>query len=205
MGTRHLIGVVLNGEYKVAQYGQWDGYFEGQGQNIVNFLLKKDNIKTLIKGLKKVRFLEPDGRDKEFIESYDSRCPEWSNDPDNRTEVEKIWQEKYLSRDLGSRVLTNIATSPKEEEQILLRNSISFAEDSVFCEYAYIIDLDKNVLEFYVGYNKTPLDKGERFYKEESREGYYPIRLFKKINFCDLTPETGSLLEKEFYPDDDLD
>ena len=38
MGTRHLICVVKDGEFKVAQYGQWDGYFSGQGQNILNFL-----------------------------------------------------------------------------------------------------------------------------------------------------------------------
>ena len=30
MGTRHLIAVQLDGEYKIAQYGQWDGYPEGK-------------------------------------------------------------------------------------------------------------------------------------------------------------------------------
>ena len=38
MGTRHLICVVKNGEYKVAQYGQWDGQPSGQGADILNFL-----------------------------------------------------------------------------------------------------------------------------------------------------------------------
>lgn len=28
MGTRHLTAVVIDGDYKVAQYGQWDGYPE---------------------------------------------------------------------------------------------------------------------------------------------------------------------------------
>ena len=31
MGTRNLTAVYLDGQYKVAQYGQWDGYPEGQG------------------------------------------------------------------------------------------------------------------------------------------------------------------------------
>ena len=26
MGTRNLTAVFMDGEYKVAQYGQWDGY-----------------------------------------------------------------------------------------------------------------------------------------------------------------------------------
>ena len=38
MGTRHLICVVKDNEYKLAQYGQWDGYPEGQGVNILRFL-----------------------------------------------------------------------------------------------------------------------------------------------------------------------
>ncbi|MBD0542281.1 hypothetical protein HPJ54_05685, partial [Acinetobacter baumannii] len=38
MGTRHLICVQHNNEYKVAKYGQWDGYPSGQGVGILEFL-----------------------------------------------------------------------------------------------------------------------------------------------------------------------
>lgn len=34
MGTRHLIKVKYKGEIKVSQYGQWDGYPDGQGLDI---------------------------------------------------------------------------------------------------------------------------------------------------------------------------
>ena len=40
MGTRNLTCVIKDGKYRVAQYGQWDGYPEGQGMNILNFLKK---------------------------------------------------------------------------------------------------------------------------------------------------------------------
>jgi hypothetical protein len=33
---------VENGEFKVAQYCQWDGYLEGQGQDVVKFLTSHD-------------------------------------------------------------------------------------------------------------------------------------------------------------------
>lgn len=31
MGTRNLTAVYLDGEYKIAQYGQWDGYPKDKG------------------------------------------------------------------------------------------------------------------------------------------------------------------------------
>lgn len=50
MGTRHLTCVVKNNEYKVAQYGQWDGYPSGQGVNILNFL-KEMSQEKFLKGI----------------------------------------------------------------------------------------------------------------------------------------------------------
>lgn len=41
MGTRHLICIFADGEYHLAQYGQWDGYPSGQGATIVDFLLNR--------------------------------------------------------------------------------------------------------------------------------------------------------------------
>ena len=43
MGTRHLqIVINKNGVRKVSQYGQWDGYPQGQGVDILNFLKTTD-------------------------------------------------------------------------------------------------------------------------------------------------------------------
>lgn len=39
-------------------------------------------------------------------------------------------------------------------------DSEDFLAESLFCEYAYIINLDDNVLEFYVGFNKNPKANG---------------------------------------------
>jgi hypothetical protein len=44
MGTRHLIEVKIDGELKVAQYGQWDGYLTGQGVNIADFIHNKMDV-----------------------------------------------------------------------------------------------------------------------------------------------------------------
>ena len=54
MGTRNLTMVYLNGEYKVAQYGQWDGYPEATGCLILKFLtgVKLDYFKKAIEKVK---------------------------------------------------------------------------------------------------------------------------------------------------------
>lgn len=38
MGTRHLTMIYANGAYRVSQYGQWDGYPDGQGLTILTSL-----------------------------------------------------------------------------------------------------------------------------------------------------------------------
>ena len=42
MGTRHLIAVHADGQYKIAQYGQWDGYPSGQGLTALGFCRTMD-------------------------------------------------------------------------------------------------------------------------------------------------------------------
>lgn len=187
MGTRNLIAVQHNGEYKVAQYGQWDGYPSGQGVSVLDFL-KNSNLEAFKKKLEKIRFLEPEGRDKKFLEDYDKVAPQWSNDPDKRSFSQKHWFKTYMSRDLGAEILKNILHS--SDKEILLTNRIDFAKDSLFCEYAYVIDLDKEVLEVYRGFNQSPVNDGERFAgKIDEKNEYYPVYLLETFNINDLPTE----------------
>jgi hypothetical protein len=202
MGTRNLTCVYHENKYKVAQYGQWDGYPSGQGVTILSFL-KKVNIKKFIEKLKKVRFIDKyDSKDKTFLEEYNKNCPQWSNQPDNRTSEQKEWFSTYASRDIGGKILSNILES--KDEEIFLDNEILFAEDSLFCEYAYIIDLDKNVLEVYRGFNKNPLSKEERFYNDNVKNGeYFSIKLWKTFDLNKLPSKEEFLKELEEVEDNE--
>lgn len=42
MGTRHITAVKVDGEIKISQYGQWDGYFTGAGAQVQAFLKYAD-------------------------------------------------------------------------------------------------------------------------------------------------------------------
>ncbi len=72
MGTRNLTCVYMNGEYKVAQYGHWDGYPEVLGVTILTFL-KSVNMESFKDAVSKVSFLTKANR--KLMPDYD-----WTKD-----------------------------------------------------------------------------------------------------------------------------
>lgn len=185
MGTRNLTMVIYDGKTRVAQYGQWDGYPRGQGATVLSFLKKNKSplkMKAFKEKLLEAKFIDEAKRKeiKSFCKSIGS-----TNGWMTMEQADK-YKEKYplLSRDNGAKVLEMIMKT--EEKDLWLDDSTDFAADSLFCEYAYVIDLDKGKLEVYTGFNKTPLSKEERFFylteeaKKDHIEGttkYSPIRL----------------------------
>ena len=55
MGTRNLTAVYYKGEYKIAQYGQWDGYPDGQGVVALSFLRERMDLEKFKKALDNTR------------------------------------------------------------------------------------------------------------------------------------------------------
>lgn len=159
MGTRNLTMVYSNGEYKVAQYGQWDGYPEGLGSQLLKYL-KGINISELRNTVNKCTYLIKE----DFDEINDNINKARENNP------KYSWQKFYpeLSRDTGGDILNLILFKNKTR----LENSLFFAADSLFCEWGYVVDLDKNTFEVYQGFNKDSLSDDERFYflEEESKK-----------------------------------
>jgi len=174
MGTRHLIAVKVEGQYRVAQYGQWDGYPEGQGVSVLAFL-KQMHRESFIAKVKLCHY----GTKEEFEKIQADHADDWS----------AVYPQ--LSRDAGADVLSIIDKS----EGCILKDSISFASDSLFCEFAYIIDFDTNILEVLRGFSKSPLDKSERFADFPKSDEYYPIRSWKKFDLSNLPAEDEFLKE----------
>lgn len=156
MGTRNLTMVInQEGEIKVAQYGQWDGYPSGVGASVLSFLKNKELVEKLKAKLSIVRFLDEEGIDKEFIESYNKNAPGWGNQPDNRTDEQKRWFATYCTRDLADDVLVNIANS--EGNEIILINSENTAKTDGWVEYSYVINFKENTLGVYGHIDQSPM------------------------------------------------
>jgi hypothetical protein len=67
-----------------------------------------------------------------------------------------------------------------------------FALDSLFCEYGYLVNFDDKTVEYYVGFQKSPHDKG-RYATQANPEPqghrsteYYPIALLKAFTFDEI-------------------
>lgn len=189
MGTRHLTCVIKDGEFKVAQYGQWDGYPEGQGLNILN-ILKEIDKSLFKKKLDMVSWATEEELNQMWIEAGAK-----PNSSFVSCEVADRYRELYPenSRDTCSDILRIIYNT---EKPLKLQNSIDFAASSLFCEWAYIIDFDKNVLEVYEGFNKTPLSEEDRFfYMQKDNMDYYPVKIVTTFDLDNL-PEKEEFIKK---------
>lgn len=180
MGTRNLTIAILDGEPRIAQYGQWDGNPEGQGAIALQFLHGMDRA-AFIGKLRRCRFLGDSAEDKAYVE---------------KVEGTPNWPQVYpaLTRDTGAEILQLVQDWP-EEGEILLGNQYDFAADSLMCEWAYVIDFDKDTFEVYKGFNEEPLPAGERFSTmppKPSHNGqikYHPVKLVATFSLTDLPTE----------------
>lgn len=193
MGTRNLTMVIFQEKTRVAQYGQWDGYPSGQGTTIltfiVNVLITGRKLATFKSQLLKCRFNGPEQEadQKKFLKKIGVKDG-WLNE-DQSTKFDH--QYPYLSRDHGGKILELILKS--KEKEIWLADQSEFAADSLFCEWAYVIDFDKDTFEVYKGFNTLPVPPGQRFsdmkpvemeHRKENK--YYPVTLVKSYRFNDL-------------------
>lgn len=220
MGTQNLTIVIDGGKHVVAQYGQWDGYPSGQGITALSFcrdhLATKEGVDEFRVKLKAVRFVS----DQEIRELYASVGVDGSKKSLTYEEANRFADKyPYFTRDNGASILEMIekAGGAWERErlretvivslpaEVLVRDYYDFAADSLFCEWAYCIDLDRGELEVYEGGNQTPLDAGERFAslprKVSPKTGepseYHPVKFARRYRLDDLPSDAAFLRDLE--------
>ena len=198
MGTRNLTCVVLDGKYRVAQYGQWDGYFEGQGKLICEFIVAQLQTPEGLAQFKErvasaVEISEDELRRR--WESVGAVLDEKGHGLIGM-DIVKDFQAKWpwLDRDCGGKILQHVMDHTGLEVQL----GVEFAGDGLSCEFAYVVNLDNDTLEIYVGHNEEPLQPGERFYGfVEQCPGYYPIKHYRTFPLSEITLDTMANLAAE--------
>lgn len=188
MSTRSLTVVVKNKEIKVAQYCQTSGYPTVQGLIVLKFLLNS-NLSLFSLNVDYLSTLE---------DVYSLIIEEQRNGNDIK-HVNGIDIRYYISDitiDTGAKILYGILDGSIRRVKL----DTKFANDSLSCEWCYLIDLDKMRFEIYKGFNKKKLSKNDRFYinDDDSPNGYYPVKKIKTYDLYNL-PTINSFLERMKY------
>jgi hypothetical protein len=189
MGTRHL--TIVKSEGKIfGQYGQWDGYPEGAGTDVLHFAQTQD-LEALAQKMKALKFLTG-----EEVSSRWMACGVvYDDDGEGSATFDMVDKFKvanaHLDRDTGANILYYILNAEAPEVQ----DKLIFAADSLFCEWAWMLDLDSKRLRCFKGFNKLPLGADDFFYSMKPTEpDYYPVREVQSFGFEELK----ALTDKQF-------
>lgn len=168
MGTRHLTVIVKDNKIKLSQYGQWDGYFNGQGENFVKLVRE---------------YLQNEYSLAQFKENIDLLKQVDDKTYDELLELSKkaeSFQEfsipfsillPQFSRDTGTDILRVIAELPTSD----FRGKsypIHICDDAEWCEFIYVLNLDTDEVymltdwHFNTAYKQQTCDIIEKKYPE---------------------------------------
>lgn len=189
MGTRGLTMVYSDGEFKVANYNQYDSYPSGLGIDILIFIrdyLNNAESKQLFRDeVSKLKLVNDDYKPTKEEYNFLTRFSQ------NPHEYDEDKLDVYLLlRDLqGVEILYEII----EGNVIISLDSINFASNSLYCEWGYVLNLDERQLEIYKGYQKEPCSNAgfNEYFAGINEYGYYGIQLVKIIPFDSVYLDDG--------------
>lgn len=177
MGTRGLCGFVHNGVEKLS-YNHWDSYPSGLGVAVHEWLQSHLTGQfhlgpTTIERIDALVMVSEDGapspEQREALQRFANAGVSTGDD----------WYAllRECQGNLGLTLEAGYAIDGKE-----------FAHDSLFCEWGYIVDVDQEVLEVYVGFQKEVPTAGrwagiENPPDKHGLETYHPIRLIWSLPF----------------------
>lgn len=191
MSTRGLWGVIIGDEKKLT-YNHSDSYPSGMGEEILTFL-KRADLNALVDDATALRLVKGE----EIVTPEDVvAMREFTENPNGYKddELDWYWLLRRTQGDPGETFKAGV-----------MIDGDGFQNDSLFCEWAYIIDLDGQKFEIYRGFQESPHDKG-RFasHEEPNRSGYYPVALVAEYPLDNL-PENLDQVEVDAYGEDEDD
>ena len=198
MGTRNLTVVVHNQEVKVAQYGQYDGFPDSLGVKLLKFFSNPANTENLKKILPKVRLWnEKDQKQQdEFLESIG--CTNGILNDKQKEEFKKRYPFRYRERygRLREGQILEVLLEFHHLDELATTDAYDFASDSLFCEWAYVIDYDTNTFEVYKGLNTSGISEEDRILPlYDGENDYYPVKIIASFPLDQLPDENEFLFQ----------
>ncbi len=175
MSTRGAYGIRKNETDKI-MYNHYDSYPTALGEDILKFIKEHKR--------------------KDFDDVFDFLIPIDPKTKPTPEQIKRCQSTTNLSVSKGStedwycllrETQGNIESRMPPNGVPYFEDYGRFLSDSIFCEWAYIINLDKNVLEIYQGFNRTKSDKGRyaSLFREKnvtsSEDKYYGVELLTEI------------------------
>lgn len=184
MGTRGFVGFVAD-EKETYIYNHFDSYPSGLGLDVLEFVRTVNTwdvpdpwavVKSQASRLKHIDESVPPTE-----EDIRALAP-WTNlSVSERSTSDWYCLTRETQGNIGAILSSGYAT-----------NDPTFPYDSLFCEWGYLLDLDRGVLEVYQGFQDTPHSAG-RFAQRaalslevtgtpEGRAGYSPVALVAEFH-----------------------
>lgn len=163
MGTRGIYGFRKNGQDKLT-YNHWDSYPDHLGWKVAQFVATTsiEDMNSIYDRVELVREdTKPTPEQIAACRRYENLNVSTGSEDDWYCLIRELQGEPQKWRDMDG--------------TIYMIDNHDFIKDSLFCEYGYIINLDKNTLEFWEGFQKGPQD-GNRYGETPGDDGYYPCR-----------------------------
>jgi hypothetical protein len=180
MGTRGALIFRIDGQDKVI-YNHFDSYPSGLGKSVVVYLQTRTDTEEIEELRREVRNLKV------------------LKGKPTKKHLERAEAMGVFDPHVGGETLEyyNLARGCQGDIEKILRlgfyeDCSSFLQDSLFCEYAYALYLDANVLEIYKGFQAAPHTKGRYGNLIQQDSEYYPVALVKTFPL-DALPDPEKL------------
>ena len=202
MGTRGCYGFVVNGEEKLA-YNHFDSYPSCLGDNMITFLRETplDEVREIAERIVLVE------EQSEPTDDQITTCNTLGF-TDLKVSTQSATDWYCLLRQIQGEL-----NPYKDEQFVWMIDSHEFLTCSLFCEWAYIINLDTGKLEVYRGFNKNPDAMGRYAkFKGDGKEFYgvalmteIPLAAFEGMSqgnatkLCELWEKLSTNLDPNLY------
>lgn len=197
MGTRGAIGFYIDGR-TIATYNHFDSYPEALGNAVVRDLrglLQRYSVDALKNKVRALRIVTNENETPSAVDI--ARFRRFRN---AAVSTGEDWYS--LLREMQGELA-------KYVEAGVIIDSTAFLKDSLFCEWAYLLNLDDQCFEIYRGFQRKRHHKGR--YDAPKRRGwkpqykgqhyYYPVALVVSVPFADIVADW--IEENEEEPDEE--